>query len=77
MIVCAVVTTRSRVTCFGNSLDVFVRREDAERFINEIRSDDPEQASYLRIEGRVLARSWLTAAPVGSATGAAQPEMTS
>jgi hypothetical protein len=38
----------------GHSLDVFVLREDAERFINEIRGDDPELASYLRIEEREL-----------------------
>lgn len=29
----------------------FVRREDAERFIEEVPGDDPEVASYLRIEG--------------------------
>jgi len=27
-----------------------VRREDAERFVEEVRTDDPELASYLRIE---------------------------
>ena len=32
----------------------FVRREDAERFIEEVRRDDPELASYLRIEEREL-----------------------
>jgi hypothetical protein len=29
-----------------------VRRDDAERFIEEVRGDDPELASYLRIEER-------------------------
>ena len=29
---------------------MLVRREDAERFIAEVRGDDPELASYLRIE---------------------------
>jgi len=29
-----------------------VRREDAERFIAEVRGDDPDLASYLRIEER-------------------------
>jgi len=33
---------------------VFIRREDAERFIEEVRGDDPELASYLRIEEREL-----------------------
>jgi len=30
------------------------RREDAERFIEEVRGDDPDLASYLRIEKRDL-----------------------
>ena len=30
----------------------FIRREDAERFIEKVRGDDPELASYLRIEER-------------------------
>jgi hypothetical protein len=38
----------------GESIDVFVRREDAERFIEEIRGDDPELAKPLRIEEREL-----------------------
>jgi hypothetical protein len=40
----------------GDSLAVFVRREDAERFIEQVRSDEPELASYLRIEERDLER---------------------
>jgi hypothetical protein len=35
---------------------VFIRREDAERFIAEVRGDDPEVAAKLRIEERELAR---------------------
>jgi hypothetical protein len=38
----------------GNALEVFVHREDAERFIEEVRNDEPELASYLRIEEREL-----------------------
>jgi hypothetical protein len=38
----------------GDSLDVFIRREDAERFIENMRSDDPELAQPLRIEERTL-----------------------
>ena len=34
--------------------DDFVRREDAERFIEEVRGDDPDLASHLRIEERGL-----------------------
>ena len=34
----------------GVELDVFTRREDAERFIEEIGGDDPEVAAKLRIE---------------------------
>ena len=35
-------------------LEVFIRREDAERFIEEVRGDDPEIAEKLRIEEREL-----------------------
>jgi len=38
----------------GGAIDTFVRREDAERFIEEVRGDDPKLASYLRIEEREL-----------------------
>ena len=38
----------------GVELEVFIRRDDAERFIEEVRGDDPELASYLRIEEREL-----------------------
>ena len=38
----------------GDSLEVFVRREDAERFIDEVRGGDSDLASYLRIEEREL-----------------------
>jgi hypothetical protein len=41
----------------GDSLEVFIRREDAERFIEEVRGDDPEVAAQLRIEDRVGSRS--------------------
>jgi hypothetical protein len=38
----------------GVELEVFVRREDAERFIEEVRGDEPEIAAKLRIEEREL-----------------------
>ncbi len=38
----------------GDTIETFIRREDAERFIEEVRSDDPELTSYLRIEEREL-----------------------
>ena len=38
----------------GDAIETFIRREDAERFIEEVRGDDPELASYLRIEEREL-----------------------
>jgi len=38
----------------GVELEAFVRREDAERFVEEIRGDDPGIASKLRIEEREL-----------------------
>jgi hypothetical protein len=34
----------SQTLAFGNALEVFVCREDAERFIEEVRGDDPELA---------------------------------
>jgi hypothetical protein len=40
----------SRVTSLGVELEVFIRREDAERSIEDVRSDDRELASTLRIE---------------------------
>ena len=38
----------------GDAVEVFVRREDAERFIEEVRGDDPEVAAKLPIEEREL-----------------------
>jgi hypothetical protein len=38
----------------GDSLEVFIRREDAERFIEEVRGDEPEMAAKLRIEEQEL-----------------------
>jgi hypothetical protein len=46
------VTPRVLAVLFGDAVETFVRREDAERFIEEVRGDDPEMASYLRIEER-------------------------
>jgi hypothetical protein len=34
----------------GDTLEVYVRREDAERFLEEVRGDEPELAKELRIE---------------------------
>ena len=38
----------------GVDLEVFIRRDDAERFIEEVRGDEPEVATKLRIEEREL-----------------------
>jgi hypothetical protein len=54
MIVYAVVDDSLTRHLLGDSIEVFVRREDAERFIEEIRGDDPELARPLRIEEREL-----------------------
>jgi hypothetical protein len=48
-----------RQTLLGDSLDVFVRREDADRFVEEVRCDEPELAAKLRIEERELETSGL------------------
>jgi hypothetical protein len=44
----------SETSPLGDALDVSVRREDAERFTEDVRSDDPELAEPLRIEERTL-----------------------
>jgi hypothetical protein len=36
----------------GDAVDTFIRREDAERIIEEVRGDDPDLARSLRIEER-------------------------
>jgi hypothetical protein len=41
----------------GVELEVFVRREDAERFVEEVRGDEPEMATKLRVERRELSES--------------------
>ena len=38
----------------GDAHEVFIRREDAEHFIEEVRGDDPEVAAKLRIEERAI-----------------------
>ena len=38
----------------GVELEIFIRRQDAERFIEDIRSDDPKLVETLRIEEREL-----------------------
>ena len=55
MLVYAVVDDAlSPVFPLGVEREVFVRREDAERFIEEAHGDDPDLASCLRIEEREL-----------------------
>ena len=39
---------------------MFIRREDAEQFIEEVRGDDPELAAKLRIEERELEAGGVT-----------------
>jgi hypothetical protein len=38
----------------GDAIEMVIRREDAKRFIDEVRGDDPEIAASLRIEEREL-----------------------
>jgi hypothetical protein len=49
--------SRSPESPLGDSLDVFLRREDAERFVEAIRGDEPELAEPLRIEERELEKA--------------------
>ena len=51
MIVYAVVDdSLSPTSPLGDALEAFIHREDAERFVEEVRRDEPELASHLRIE---------------------------
>ena len=47
-------TRRSPNHALGDAIDTFIRGEDAERFIEEVRGDDRVLASDLRIEEREL-----------------------
>jgi hypothetical protein len=38
----------------GDAIETFIRREEAEHFVEEVHGDDPELAGYLRIEEREL-----------------------
>jgi len=50
-IVFAIVSAKlSPASPLGDAVETFIRRKDAERFMEEVRGDDPELASYLRIE---------------------------
>jgi hypothetical protein len=55
VIVYAVLDTRSSLDHpLGDAVETFIRREDAEPFVEEVRRDDPEVAEKLRIEEREL-----------------------
>ena len=47
-------TTLSPTFPLGDALEVYGRREDAERFIEEVRGDEAEVAKALRVEEREL-----------------------
>ena len=58
----------------GVELEVFIRREDAERFLEEVCGDDPELAAKLRIEERELeagGRNWARRRPAACESHAA------
>ena len=60
VIVYAVIDLRSSPDHpLGDAVETFLRSEDAERFITEVRGDDPHLARYLRIEERESWRGWL------------------
>ncbi len=44
----------SSTSPLGDAVETFIREEDAERFIDEVRGDEPELATSLRIEEREL-----------------------
>jgi hypothetical protein len=45
---------RRQTIPLGDAIETFIRREDAERFVEDVHGDDPDRASYLRIEEREL-----------------------
>jgi hypothetical protein len=56
MIVYTIIDLRTRLDSpLEEAVEVFVLREDAVRFIDEVRGGDPDLANYLRIEERELA----------------------
>lgn len=60
MIACAIIALLSSPDpALGDAVETFIRREDGERFVEEVRGDDPEFATYLRIEQRELAAGGL------------------
>jgi hypothetical protein len=55
MIVHAIIDVRSSLDHpLGEAIETFIRREDAERFIDDVRGDDPELASTYGSEEREL-----------------------
>jgi hypothetical protein len=55
VVVYAVISERLSPTFpLGDAVETFVRREDAEQFIEDVRRDEPELARHLRIEEREL-----------------------
>jgi hypothetical protein len=55
VIVYAIIDLRSSLDHpLGDAVETFLHREDAERFMEGVPDDDPNLASYLRIEEREL-----------------------
>ena len=40
-----------------DAIETFIRREDAEPFVEEVRGDEPDLAEYLRLEERERRRA--------------------
>ena len=59
----------------GDAVETFVRRGDAERFIEEVRGDDPEASVKLRIEERELdGNSSINSSPRFASLGMTVPD---
>jgi len=54
VVVYVICDERCNLDPLGDAIEVLIRREDAERFLDEVRRDDPELARYLRIVEREL-----------------------
>lgn len=49
MRVYAIIDIRSREFPLGDAVELCLSHEDAERFVEQVRDDDPELAGHLRI----------------------------
>jgi len=54
VLVYAVINESAVSSPLGDAVETFVRRDDAERFVEDVRRDDIQLAAHVRIEEREL-----------------------